>query len=491
MNKSTSRPSSRRFAEHAPLSEADRGLLLGQAVSPETPPARLEQLAKLDDDAIHTLIAANPNTPKKTLHRLWCKHPLRALENPIVWFWSLREGKPLRKLLSMDVKIALYVALRKSGSLEALEEHLPESERCEWLGPNPYCGLLEAAAEAAADSLRIERRREGAKALFKQNVAGAQSFLATDPSDTVRACLAAAMDTLPLEPRERNFLQSGLARDPSTKVRRAVASSQHIHGELHTKLSTDPEIEVRRALATNRSRQSGALVEGWNNLIAAGHASEVAANPACPESVKIDLVCRGSTKARHSAWLGIRFHELSDRRPVSEVIERIFEDPERVLELVQLGKNQTIGGTLKSRLIAHPDVRVTRSVATQRHLTEEQRMRLLFHPDPKTALRAAKHAPAADYLDAAAGHPNPLVRALLAAKEGETLWSLRTKLLDDPDPRVRAALCWGLRGGVEDYVSTRPLHAAAIRRFLVDTCPRVREAASRHPQFGHRRLRRL
>lgn len=31
------------------------------------------------------------------------------------------------------------------------------------------------------------------------------------------------------------------------------------------------------------------LVEGWNNRIAAGHANEVAANPACPESVKINL----------------------------------------------------------------------------------------------------------------------------------------------------------------------------------------------------------
>jgi hypothetical protein len=490
MSKSTPRPSSSRFAEEAPITETDRDIFLAQAASPDTSPTQLEQLTKLNDEAINTLIAANPNTPERTLHRLWCKHPLRALENPIVWFWSLREGKPLRELLSMDVKIALYIALRKSGSLETLEEHLPARERCGWLSPNHYHGFFESAAETVADSLKIERLREGTKASLKRSLASAQSFLATDPSDAVRACLADAIDKLPLETRSRNFLQSGLARDPSTKVRRAVASSQRIHGELHTQLSTDPEIEVRRALARNPSRHSGASVESWNSLIAAGHAAEVAANPACPESVKINLVCFGSAQARSSAWLGIRFHELTNRRPISELIDRIFEDPERVLELVQLGKNQTIGGTLKSRLIAHPDVRVTRSVATQRHLTEEQRMRLLFHSDSKTALRAAKHAPAADYLDAVAGHSNPLVRALLAAKEGETLWSLRTKLLEDPDPRVRAALCWGLRAGVEDYATSRPLHAAVIRRFLVDPCPRVREAAARHPQFGIRGLRR-
>jgi hypothetical protein len=173
-----------------------------------------------------------------------------------------------------------------------------------------------------------------------------------------------------------------------------------------------------------------------------------------------------------------------------EVVERILLDPERVSELVQIARNHTIGGTLKSRLIAHHDVRVTRAVAAQKHLTEEQRLRLLFHADPKTALRAAKHAPSAAFLDTAATHLNPLVRALLVKKRGENTWTLRSKLVDDPDPRVRAALCKGLLNGAPEYSQARALHAAVIERSLTDPCQKVREVAARHPQFGRKCPRR-
>ena len=158
--------------------------------------------------------------------------------------------------------------------------------------------------------------------------------------------------------------------------------------------------------------------------------------------------------------------------------------------MVQIAKNQTIGGTLKSRLIAHCDARVTRAVATQKHLTEEQRIRLLFNADPGTALRAARHAPAADFLDSAATHSNPLVRALLAKKPGEKTWPLRTRLINDPDPRVRAALCEGLLDGAPEYSQTRALHSSVIQQYMNDPCQKVREIAARHPQFGLKRLRR-
>jgi hypothetical protein len=165
-------------------------------------------------------------------------------------------------------------------------------------------------------------------------------------------------------------------------VRRGIASSAHIHGDLHTQLSTDPEFEVRLTLARNPSRQSGARLEGWHNLIAAGHAAEVAANPACPESVKVELVCHGTQRERHLAWAGIRFHELDDWKGILDAVEGVLTDPERVTELVQIARNQTIGGTLKGRLIAHEDLRVTRAVATQGHLTEEQRIRQTPAPPP-------------------------------------------------------------------------------------------------------------
>ena len=482
------------FKEHRnrdgrPPTDADRAALVELARAPGTDPTKLQAISKMADDEIKGLIAANPNTPTKTLHSLWLSHPLRALENPILPYWSLREGKPPWRLLPMDVRIALYVALREPGCPYALEEHLPETERCVWFNATSADGPFGLIAASAYGRPRPIAMHAGLKRAIETRLASVHHIFATDPSHAVRKCLAESADDFPLPPAERSRLQRLLAQDPCPAVRRGIASSKQIHGELHTRLSKDPAFEVRQALARNTARQAGARLEGWHNLIAAGHAAEVAANPACPEPVQIELVCSGAPRERHLAWAGIRFHELTDRRPVMEVVERILLEPERVPELVQIARNQTIGGTLKSRLIAHHDVRVTRAVAAQKHLTEEQRFRLLFHADPKTALRAAKHAPAADFLDTAATHPNPLVRALLAKKRGENTWTLRSRLVDDPDPRVRAALCQGLLDGAE-YCRERALHAAVIERSLTDPCRKVREVAARHPQFGRKRPRR-
>jgi hypothetical protein len=490
MNKATPFCADRRKGKCQPLTDADRAALIEQATSPTTPPVQLLALSKLGDETLNSLIAANPNTPELTLHTLWRAHPLRALENPILLYWSLREGKQLRHLLSMDVKVALYLALRRNGSLDALEEHLPESERCDWLGGGPSDRQPNAPSDSTDRNTRRALLHGRVRKSVKVRVAKVHQILVTDPSDEVRTCLAENIDDIPLGPSERTHLQRLLAKDHCPRVRRGLASSTQIHGELHTQLSEDPEFEVRRTLASNPSRQAGARLEGWHNLITSGHAAEVAANPACPEAVKIALVSHGSPRERHLAWAGIRFHELTEWKPILEAFDSVFAAPERVTELVYLAKNQTIGGTLKSRLIAHADVRVTRAVATQQHLTEQQRIRLLFHADQKTALRAAKHAPAADYLDVGAEHSNPLVRALLAKKEGDKTWTLRSKLVDDPDPRVRAALCYGLRGGAPEYSHSAELHARVIQQYLNDPCPKVREIAARHPQFGRKRPRR-
>ena len=490
MNKTTPLRTATRKEERLRVTDADRPALVAQAASPSTPPPQLAALSKLGDETLNSLIAANPNTPEKTLHILWRTHPMQALENPILLYWSLREGQPLRGLLPMEVKIALYLALRKNGMVEALEEHLPEAERCEWLGSSASCNALDSLSESRDTNALHRAFRDGVKKSVRGPVAKVHQILVTDPSDSVRTALAENIDSILLGPHERGHLQRLLAKDPCPRVRRGLASSRMINGEIHTQLSKDPECEVRRTLASNPSRQAEALLEGWHNLIAAGHAAEVAANSACPEPVKIKLVCHGSPRERHLAWAGIHFHALTDWKAIQGAVDSVFAEPERVTELVQMAKNQTIGGTLKSRLIAHDNVRVTRAIATQRHLTEQQRLRLLFHTDQKTALRAAKHAPAADYLDIAAGHSNPVVRALLAKKEGEKTWSLRLGLLDDPDPRVRAAVCRGLLGGTEEYSSTHASHEAVIRKYLQDPCPVVRKIAERHPQFGLRRKRR-
>jgi hypothetical protein len=197
--------------------------------------------------------------------------------------------------------------------------------------------------------------------------------------------------------------------------------------------------------------------------------------------LKLELIAFGSVEQKIHVWRGFRFHETINWQAVTRALEAVLSDETRLPELVAIARNPTLGGTLKSKLLNHPDVRVTRALATQVHLTEQQRLSLLFHADHKTALRAAKHAPPADYLDMAAGHPSPLVRALLAKKPGEKTWSLRKKLIHDPDPRVRIALCRGLPEK-RSYNSAEDKVIEIVKKtYPADPSPQVRLAAKKHP----------
>lgn len=463
-----------------------RSELLELTASPTTSPKELAAMAKNGDREINALIAANPNTPKNTLLELWLAHPLCALENPILLYWSLREGKDTHSLLPMTVKLALYLEFRKTEDLHALESHLPEAERQKWLGEPSADAQRTGNAWTSAPPQRDTPSRVIPRGYESAGAAGVYGILATDPSQTVRKALAGALDSIPFDSRERSKIQRILILDESPKVRSTLACSRCINEKLHLQLANDPDFNVRNSLAGNSKIFGPQYLEGWNRLIAAGHAEAVAANQACPESIKITLISNGSVTQRKSAWAGLRFHETSDWKTVSNALESVLSDSERLAELVQIAKNQTIGGTLKSRLTTHPDVRVTRALATQSHLTEQQRLKLLFHRDQKTALRAAKHAPPADFLDQAACHPNPLVRALLAKKTGSKTWSLRARLVNDSDPRVRVALCRGLpqenlfQTG-EQTEDARKVVEIVKETYPKDPCAKVRSAAKKHP----------
>jgi hypothetical protein len=215
--------------------------------------------------------------------------------------------------------------------------------------------------------------------------------------------------------------------------------------------------------------------------MAAGHAGQIAHNPVSPESLKLEIIKHGSPEQKLHAWKGFRFHETTNWPAVNLAIESVLADHALLPELVAIARNQTLGFTMKGRLLKHPEVRVTRALATQVHLTEQQRLSLLLHPDLKTALRAAKHAPPADFLDMAAGHPSPMVRALLAKKTGGKTWSLRAKLVHDPDPRVRLALCRGLPDK-RSYHSAEDAVVKIIKStYHADPSPQVRKFARKHP----------
>lgn len=463
-------------------SRHERAHLLQRASDPDTLPAQLVALAGLADPEINVRIAANPNAPQKTLHALWRVHPLSALENPVLLYWSLRDGSPFRELLPFGVKLSLYVTLRKTGATGKLEEHLPEEERLGWLGQPDAWMACNSAGQGAATGRRKRHNADAGPEADGPPVSEALGFLAKDPSAKVRQKMARAIRFLPIGRECAMRLQEQLARDTCAEVRAGVAASRLMSPELHRLLSSDPEREVQRCLAKNPAVPGIVSDEGWHRLIDAGLAAEVASNRSCPESVKLHLANCGSPEERMLAWTKLKFHQLTRWDAVHAAIETAISDPARIDEVVRIARNPSISGTIRNRLMAHGEVRVTRALATQPHLTEQQLFRLLDHPDQGTALRAAKHAPAADYLLAAAGHPNPMVRALLAKKKGRHPWSLRNRLVDDPDPRVRLALCRSLIESGEETLASDSMGMALIQKLRKDPSARVRKLARTDPR---------
>jgi hypothetical protein len=297
----------------------------------------------------------------------------------------------------------------------------------------------------------------------------------------VRAGLALVVDEIPFTATERFEVLHTLALDASPEVRRCAASSRHIDSGTHLQLAGDADSRVRDALAGNPNILNKRYMEGWQRLLASGHGRTIALNPAGPERLKLQMISGGSPDEKRAAWAGLRFHQISDWYGLNCEIQQVIADPVRIAELLEIARNPTIGGSLKSRLLAHSDARVTRAVATQKHLPEQVRLGLLFHPDIKTALRAAKHAPPADFLDAAAAHPDYRVRGLLAKKTGDKMWTLRARLVSDPDPRVRIALFRGLPEERPHNNGHRLLHKHIVEKYAADKDPRIRLLARKHP----------
>ncbi len=81
-----------------------------------------------------------------------------------------------------------------------------------------------------------------------------------------------------------------------------------------------------------------------------------------------------------------------------------------------------------------------------------------------------------------------MVRALLAKKKGYKMWSLRNKLVDDPDPRVRLTLCRTLMKHGDELPASDSMVMAAIQKLRNDSCPKVRKLARTHPRHGKSNL---
>ena len=110
---------------------SDKALLI--AADPTAPVEILNALAEHEDNQVGSLVAANPNTPEAILYRLWLRHPLAILDNPILAYRSFTTAEPLLSPIPQSNKLALYSALRSEGRLEEIEKLMPENERKQWL----------------------------------------------------------------------------------------------------------------------------------------------------------------------------------------------------------------------------------------------------------------------------------------------------------------------------------------------------------------------
>ncbi len=416
---------------------------------PTTPIELLTSLANVAAPGVSWNVAVNPNTPELVLHRLWMEqHPLAALENPILAYRTLSTGKRLCELLPITVKLAIYAALRNKGGHEELESYLPETDRSMWL--------------ANGHQYHREQLRQLPETVFDS----ACSFLVTDSSTRVRTDM---LDRLPekylelfledpegsirLElakeiPSSWNYssqigddrwkhIVDKLSTDPEEEVRKVVAGCAVLTAIAHLKLAQDASATVRQTLASNGQGRS-LPEQGWRLLMQDGTGAclLIAQNKGCHESVRLDLTTHPDSAVRVEAWSHLDFEKVILTGKLQEKLEALFGDPTQVNERLAVASNRTLTDLVIQRLLQCED-EVTRKLATNTRMKEDDLTALLQSADVQTAVNAMEQASTDPLLDAGARHRFAAVRALVADKRGNHASRLRLQLATDPSWMVR------------------------------------------------------
>ena len=399
------------------------------------------------------MLAANPNTPGVVLHKLWKTHPLAVLENPILAYQTLSTGRNLCQLLPLDVKLALYAALRNDGRMEEMEIHLPLKERCGWGG---RCGGYRPGCDP--EILAVVAR-----------------LLVTDPDPAVRESMANHLDVSFLGPltgdpvvrirvivanragsaREgAEVLMDILARDPNEEVRIALAGSSSLTPASHERLAADPSQAVREKLARQPQNREDITETGWRSLVAGGSSLclAVAENRSCPEAVRLGLTAHEAPPIRRAAWLRIDFPRCLMMDQLAPRLDVLFNDPEREDERLAIAGNITVTGPLIKRLLQCSE-KVTRALAANDRIPLTEREPILRHHDDETvAIAIARiHGDHSDLINVGFGHPSARVRAVVAGISGRQAAQLRPKLAMDPSFAVRLSVCSYLANRISSY----------------------------------------
>jgi uncharacterized protein len=418
--------------------------ILIQASDPETSPAILSTLSKRKIKEICRRVAENPNTPEIVLKRLWIRYPLAMLENPIVAFRFLEGSKSFTKDLPTEVRLALYEALCSEGRFSEMEEHVPASSRCDWFNYNlDY--IVKTNVAPFSDVLDFSKR------LY--------SHIAVDPSSAVRKWAAGYLDyhfVLPMAADEDVKVRLALAKrasqhrddgkvceilslDPSVEVRKVIAHSKNLPTSAHERLAEDSSRDVRFILA----KEGGCIPGGeggWRTLVKEGKELSVlvASNKCCPKSVLLDLVSHFAADVRLSAWNTYAF-EKEETKKETDQLNALLADPSRLKERTVVAVSPTITGKICRRLLV-AEVEVTRALASNRVISEAERIDLLLGADEQTSLLAIKCTDSVSVLAAACNHPSVAVRACIPLKGGKAIQIL-PNLAKDPSKVVRQSVC--------------------------------------------------
>ena len=429
------------------------------ASDPATHPSVLTSLASVEAPGVRWQVAVNPNTPKAVLHQLWVlHHPLAALENPILAYRTLATGKRFHELLSRGVKLAVYDALRREGRKAELENHLPEADRCTWLAYSWRYGepidIPQAVLDSAQRHLATDASFEVRKSMLERLPHSCLEIFAGDPEPDIRIALAKKLPTH-VRQVEDSTRWSGvvekLSADPDEDVRKIVAECKDLTLVAHEKLAQDPPLEVRERLAA-KGEGKALREQGWRLLMGNGESMclLIAMNGGCHESVRVDLMAHDNSAIRVEAWLHLNFEKVPLTGKLQQRLEDMLCDSCQVNEMVAVATNRTITPPVIQRLLGCED-RVTRALAANNRLSEDDHAVLLRHADEETAVNAMKESESSTLVDVGAQHPFAAVRAVVAGMVGSRAAELRPQLAADVSLKVRETVCACLMGRLRSY----------------------------------------
>jgi hypothetical protein len=447
---------------------------ISQAADPTTEPVLLALLSRDGPPSLGWMLAANPNTPDFVLHKLWKTHPLAVLENPILAYQTLSTGRSLCKMLPLDVKLALYAALRNDGRMEEMEIHLPLKERCDWGG---RCGgyrlecdpkilaavaplLVTDTAPAVRESMAIHLALTNLGPLAKDPVTGIRVTVANRVSSRVKGGVA---------------LMDILAGDPEEAVRLSLAACSSLNSATHERLASDLSQAVREKLA--RQKQDGPDIGelGWRRLVAGGSGLclAVAQNDSCPDPVRLHLTAHKELPIRCAAWREFKFWRSDKIDQLAPRLAKALDNPELEEEQMAIAENSSLTEPIITRLLQCSE-KVTRKLAANKRISMETRLLLLDHHDDETVALALEkiHGDDTVCMNLAFSHPSARVRAVLARRPGRRAANLRKKLAMDPAYPVRFSVCLYLREAIP-YFDGRGIREA-LATLAKDPVARIR-----------------